>query len=405
MRGNGKHWAGAGMRNGWMGAALAAIGLAASCAVPARAADPVVFGLVMPESGWFAPIDAATIKGAKLAVDDINAAGGILGHPVSIVAFDTKSEPPLGADGAIDVIGRGARAILVPSDFDFGAPGAFVAQQKGVLVFSGASDPKFGVQGIGNLAYSTSNAAQAQGALLAEWAHNTQHWNSAYVLTDTTISYTKSLCGSFAARWQEVAGKDALLGRDSFLNGDASVAAQRTRILNLPHKPDLIVLCSYAPGGPSAIRQLRAAGIDAPIATGKSMDGDYWLGSVPDLSNFYVVNYGSVYGDDPDPAVNAFFDRFTKKWGQRADVSYALRGYSAVEAFARAATKAGSFDAQKVAAALDSFHDEKLVIGPTTYTDALHIQISRPMAILEAQHGKFHAVGRFSVQQAKLVAY
>ena len=321
------------MATRWMRVVLALAGVA--LAAPAIAAEPVVFGLVMPTSGWFAPIDAATIKGAKLAVDDINAAGGIMGHPIELAEFDTKSQPPLGADGAVDVIARGAKAILVASDFDFGAPGAFIAQQKGVLVFSGASDPKFGVQGIGNLAFSTSNAAQAQGALLAEWAHDTQHWKTAYVLTDATISYTKSLCGSFAAHWKEIAGDAALLGQDTFLNGDASVAAQRTRILNLSQKPDLIMLCSYAPGGPSAIRQLRSAGITEPIATGESMDGDYWLGSVPDLSNFYVLDYGSVYGDDPDAAVNRFFDRYKAKWGERADVSYALRGYSAVEAYAR----------------------------------------------------------------------
>ena len=45
---------------------------------------------------------------------------------------------------------------------------------------------------------------------------------------------------------------------------------------------------------------MRAAGIDGAILTGESLDGDYWIGTVPDLSNFYVVNYGSKYGDDPD---------------------------------------------------------------------------------------------------------
>ncbi len=158
------------------------------------AADKPVFGLVMSFSGWFQPIDADTIAGAKLAVDDINAAGGVLGQPIEVVEFDNKSEPPLGADGAVEVIGKGAKAILFPSDFDFGAPGAYVAQQKDVVAFSGASDPKFGVQGVGPLAYSTSNASQAQGALLAEWAYKEKGWKTAYVLLDNTIAYTKSLC-------------------------------------------------------------------------------------------------------------------------------------------------------------------------------------------------------------------
>jgi len=111
---------------------LAAVTASAIAALTATttgwAADKPVFGLVMSFSGWFAPIDADTIAGAKLAVAEINAAGGVLGQPIEVVEFDNKSEPPLGADGAVDVIGKGAKAILFPSDFDFGAPGAYVAQ-------------------------------------------------------------------------------------------------------------------------------------------------------------------------------------------------------------------------------------------------------------------------------------
>src|SRR5262252_7584370 len=123
------------------------VALSLALATHARADDNPVFGFVMPFSGWFQPIDADTIAGAKLAIAEINAAGGVLGQPIEVVEFDNKSEPPLGADGAVDVIGKGAKAILFPSDFDFGAPGAYVAQQKDVVAFSGASDPKFGVQG------------------------------------------------------------------------------------------------------------------------------------------------------------------------------------------------------------------------------------------------------------------
>ena len=367
-------------------------------ALPAAAADKPVFGLVMSFSGWFQPIDADTIAGAKLAVDEINAAGGVLGQPIEVVEFDNKSDPPLGADGAVDVIGKGAKAILFPSDFDFGAPGAYVAQQNDVVAFSGASDPKFGVKGVGPLAYSTSNASQAQGALLAEWAFKEKGWKTAYVLLDNTIAYTKSLCGSMGTRWKELAGDAGLLGEDTFLNGDASIAAQVTRITSLPTKPDVIFFCSYAPGGPSAIRQMRAAGIDAAILTGESLDGDYWIGTVPDLSNFYVVNYGSKYGDDPDPAVNDFFKRFEAKYGKAADVSYGLRGYAAVQAWAMAANKAGTLEGSKVAAVLDAFDKTPLVIGPTTYTPDLHIQTTRPMSIIGVTGGKFAAVGRFTVE-------
>jgi branched-chain amino acid transport system substrate-binding protein len=237
---------------------------------------------------------------------------------------------------------------------------------------------------------------------LAEWAFNKQGWKTSYVLTDNTISFTKSLCGSFAKRWKELAGDKGLLGEDVFLNNDPSIAAQASRISALGTKPDFVVLCSYAPGGPSAIRQLRAAGLDQPVLTGESMDGDYWAGTVPGLSNFYVVDYGSVYGDDPDSKVNDFFKRYEKEYGQRSDASYSLRGYSLIQAWAKAATKAGSFDADKVAAVLDTFKDEDLVIGPTTYSADLHIQTTRPMTIVQAKDGKFSAVGKFAAETVHL---
>lgn len=369
---------------------------------PAMAEDTVKVGFVMSYSGWFEPIDASTIRGAMLAIDDINAAGGVLGREVEVVTFDNRSEPALGADGAIEVIDQGAVAVLFPSDFDFGAPGAFIAQEAGVIALSSASDPSFGVQGIGSFAYSISNAAQSQGAILAEWAYNEMGWRTAYTLLDTTIAFTNSLCAAFDRRWAELAGEDALLGSDTFRNDDPTISSQVTRINSLPEAPEVIMLCSYAPGGPSAIRQLRAAGLDQPVMTGESMDGDYWIGAVPELSNFFVVNYGSFVGDDPDPDVNDFFARYAEVFDRQPDVSYGIRGYSLFQAWARAAERAGSFDAEAVAAELDRFVDEPLAIGPTTFTPDLHIATTRPMTVMQAQDGEFSALGTFAPETVHL---
>ena len=90
-------------------------------------------------------------------------------------------------------------------------------------------------------------------------------------------------------------------------------------------------------------------------------------------------------------AVNDFFKRFEAKYGKKADVSYGLRGYSAIQAWAKAANKAGTLDGAKVAAVLDTFNKEPLVIGPTSYTPDLHIQTRRPMSIIGVTDGKFSA--------------
>ena len=147
------------------------------------------------------------------------------------------------------------------------------------------------------------------------------------------------------------------------------------------------------------MRQLRAAGFDAPIVTREIARWRLLDRLDPDLSYFYVISYGSKYGDDPDAAVNGFFKRFEAKYGKKADVSYGLRGYAAVQAWAEAANEDRRLlDGAKVAAVLDTFNKQPLIIGPTTYTNKLHIQTTRPMAILAATNGKFACVGRFTVE-------
>lgn len=368
---------------------LAALG----CAIaPSHAADPVKVGFVMSYSGWFQPIDASSINGALLAIKEINAKGGLLGSQIEVVKFDNKSEPPLGADGAVEVIGKGAKAILFPSDFDFGAPGAFIAQQSNVVSLSGASDPKFGVTGIGPYAYSISNAAQSQGALLAEWAYKEKGWRSSYVLLDNTISFTKSLCGSFSKRWKELAGDAALAGEDTFLNGDPSVSAQVTRITSLSAKPDFVVLCSYAPGGPSAIRQLRAAGIDQPILANTAMVDNYWLNAVPGLKDFYLPAFMSLYGDDPRPEMNKFLESHKARYGEAPVSSYSVLGYSLIEQWAYAVEQAKTTESEAVVGVMNSFKDQPFTAGPTSFTDQLHIQVDRPWLIMKVENGSFHAV-------------
>jgi len=368
--------------------------------------EPIIVGMDMAFSGWFQPIDDSTEKGIELAVDDINGAGGVLGRKLKIERYDMKSEPPLGADGAIDLIARGAKVILVSSDFDFGAPGSFVAQSKGIVTFAGASDPKFGVTGIGNMAFAVSTPSRVQGAMDAEWAHDKKGFKTAYVLLDNTINVTKSSCAEFTQRWKKIAGADSLLGEDTFLNPDPSIASQITRILALSKKPDVIYLCSYVPGGASAIRQLRAAGITQPILSAEPLDGDYWLGMAPGLSNFYVTSMGAFFGGDPDPRLAGFYERFAKKYGKPADVSYGVRGYSEVEAFARAAERAKSTDGAAVSAELEKFKDEPLTIGPTTFTPKMHMGgAARPMTFLEVSNGKYRVVDKYAIKEQPDIQY
>jgi branched-chain amino acid transport system substrate-binding protein len=355
--------------------------------------EPIKIGAVLAQSGLFSQFDIANTIGTELAAEDINKEGGVGGREVEVEVGDFKSKPELGGAVARELIGNGANMIVTSADFDFGSPAALAAQSEGVIAISaGAEAPEFGVQGIGDLAYSMGTATNETAAAWAEWIHDKRGAKSVYMLEDPTLAYDTTLCENFEKRWGELPGTK-ILGKEQFKNTDPSIGVQITKIQSLSEAPDFIVLCSYPPGGATALRQLRAAGVDTPVIAGDAFSGTAWLESVPNLSDFYYTDYGSVYGDDPSPEVNEVVARAKKKANPpSAIVGVLLPAYSAVQGYAKAVEEAGSTDAEAVQGTLNEFDEVELLAGPTSFTPETHININRPLAVLEINNGQGHFV-------------
>jgi branched-chain amino acid transport system substrate-binding protein len=149
----------------------------------------------------------------------------------------------------------------------------------------------------------------------------------------------------------------------------------------------------------SAVKQLRAAGVDLPIAGGDSMDNDDWAKAIPNLSEHYAVVQASLFGDDPRPFANEFFKRLEVKMGAPIANSLAMAGYSVIEALALAIERAGTTDGDAVLAELNKFKNEELAVGPTSYTEEVHISLDRPYAIVGITNGKGHFVDLLAVPE------
>jgi branched-chain amino acid transport system substrate-binding protein len=382
------------------GAAVLAI-TAISGVQAANAADaqPITIGFAIAESGWLQNYDAAPFKAAVLKIDEINKAGGLLGHQVNYRVIDTKTDRERSASAGAELVRSGVKLLVVSCDYDFGAPAALAAQKAKVISMSlCAADPKMGAQGVGQYAFTANSAAQSEGIAIAEYAQKKLALKTTYVLEDTAIEYTKSGCAGFRAAWIKGGGKEALLGSDVFKNDDPSIAAQITRLNSLPKKPDSVFVCSFTPGGASAIRQLRAAGINMPILGTTAMVDNYWLNAAPNLKDFYVPAFMSLYGDDPRPAMHVFVDNFKARWGQPPVSSYSVLGYSLIEQWAYAVTRANDTDSDKVLTVMNSFDNQPFLVGPTSYRKDLHIQVNRPWLIMKVSDGSFHAVEMYRNQ-------
>lgn len=366
--------------------------------------DRVVVGFATAESGFMQAYDKPAQDAAMIRIQEINAAGGLLGKQIEVVNADTKTDRAEGAKAGLTVIDEGADLVVVSCDYDFGAPAALAAESQGLVsFFLCAESIKAGIQGVGPHSFSASVLAAVQGATMAQWAYEKKGARNFYRLLDTWTEYNKGICDGFDWAMPQLA-EAKLVGEDTFKNEDASIAAQITRIKSLPEEPDAIMLCTMMPGAVSAIKQIRAAGINSMILNGSAVDGSYWLSAVPDLSNFFVPVQGSVYGDDPNADVTTFNAKYKETTGGDPSTQYTYPGYVMIDVWAKAVERAGTTEAGAVVAELEKMNGEPTLFGPRTFTPELHHQNKARYLIVETTGGKPAVVDEWTIAEPIPVA-
>ena len=366
--------------------------------------DRIVVGFATAETGFMQAYDKPAQDAAMIRIAEINAAGGLLGKQIEVVNADTKTDRAEGAKAGLSVIDQGADLVVVSCDYDYGAPAALTAESSGLIsFFLCAESIKAGIQGVGPNSFSASVLAAVQGATMAQWSYEKKGARTYYRLLDTWTEYNKGICDGFDWMMPQLADAK-LVGEDTFLNEDASIAAQITRIKSLPAEPDATMLCTMMPGAVSAIKQIRAAGINSMILNGSGVDGSYWLSAVPDLSNFYVPVQGSIYGDDPNPDVTAFNAKFKETTGGDPSTQYTYPGYVMIDVWAKAVERAGTTETAAVVAELERMDKEPTLFGPRTFTHELHHQNQARYLIVETNAGKPAVVDEWTISEAIPVA-
>jgi branched-chain amino acid transport system substrate-binding protein len=365
-------------------ASAPAASAAASEAAPAASGDPLVLGIVQAGSGFMGPIDTPARNALLLEVEKVNAAGGVNGQPIQVNFIDTETKFEAYAPNAQKVIDEGANVLIVTCDYDVSSPAALVAEAANVLNIAPCiGDPIYGPAGGLKLGFSMGDGVPGEASVMAEFA-NKQGYKSAVLMKDTSIKYTQNQCAVFDKRFTELGGK--VLKTYDYVQGD-SVKETVSKIAS-GTKPDVIINCGYNPGGGQVAKEIRDGGLATPIISGFGMDGDFWVGGIPNLSDYYVVTYNAKNGDDANPAVNAAAEEYKAKYGNLPDVGGFVTGPTTLQVILEAYKQAGSWDGDKMTAAMETFKDVPTLAGPTSFSPDLHINVTRPMAILEVVDGK-----------------
>ncbi len=331
--------------------------------------DKILIGSTLSLTGIQAPLDEPGLRGAQLAVKELNKKGGILGKQVELINLDGKSDPVVVGNVALELIQQGAKAIIAPCDFDFGGPASREAQKAGIVGISTcASSPLYGSKSLGDKQFTLSMWNTTMGASGAEFAYAKKGWRTAYVVTDTFIDYTKSLSRYFIATFKHLGGE--VFAEDTYTQGAQDFSAQLQRIKALPKQPDVLYISSYMPDLGTIIKTIRAAGITTPIMGGDSYD-DPQLSVVlgPDRGNdvFYVTH--SFMSADAGANVAAFLDLYKAEYQKDPDTAFVVTGWDVVNVMAQAMTKANSTDGAAMAKAMEGT-EFTLLTGHLTWSDA-----------------------------------
>jgi branched-chain amino acid transport system substrate-binding protein len=331
--------------------------------------EPILIGGALSLTGIQAPLDEPGLRGAELAVEELNRTGGILGRPVDFINLDGKSDPVTVGNVTVELIDRGAVAIVAPCDFDFGGPASREAQAAGLVGISTcASSPLYNSFALGDKQFTLSMWNTTMGAAAAEYAYNEMGWETAYVVTDSFIDYTTSLSEYFIEHFESLGGE--VIFEDSYTQGDADFSAQLARIRDLEELPDFFFISSYMPDLGLIIRTLREAGIDIPIMGGDSYDDPGLFEAVgPEYGSDIIFVTHSWLGEGASPEAEHFLELYEEKHGEPPDTAFVVTGWDTIMVMAEAMETAGTTDGDAMAEVMETTTFD-LLTGQLSWSDA-----------------------------------
>ena len=343
--------------------------------------DEILIGHYGSLTGSQATFGISTDNGIKMAIEELNAAGGINGRKVKLVTYDDKGEAREAStavtrlvtkDGVVAVIGEVASGLSLAA-----AP---ICQDGGVPMISPSStNPK--VTKVGDMIFRVCFIDPFQGKVCAKFAreHESLKASKAAIVTDQGSPYSVGLEEEFEKSFVALGG--TVVSKQTYQAGDQDYSAQLTSIRAA--EPDVIFVPGYYTEVASMILQARKLGMTQPFVGADGWDSAK-LGEIAgDAINgcFYSNHYSQ---EDPSPKIQDFIAKYKAKHNEIPDALAALGHDSAMILF-DAMKKAGSLEGAAIAAELAKTKDFDGITGKISI-DAERNAV-KPAVMLEMKNG------------------
>ncbi|MEG1869795.1 MAG: ABC transporter substrate-binding protein [Oscillospiraceae bacterium] len=316
-------------------------------AKPTVEGDTIKIGGLAPLTGAVSVYGIATANGAKLAIEEINAKGGVLGKQIEFNILDEKGDPTEAVNAYNKLVDSGIVALIGDVTSKPCAAVAEVAVEDNMPMIT-PTGTAASITPIGDNVFRACFTDPAQGKIMATFANENLKAKNVAVLYNTSDDYSSGIAQVFKTTAEEKGMK--VVSFEGYGASDVDFKAQLTTIIG--QKPDAILLPDYYEVIAMVTSQARELGYEGAL-----LGCDGWDGVLTklDASKVNVVNdsfYSShIFKADPDATLQGFLTNYKAKYNTEAN-SFAALGYDGAYIMCNAIQKAGSTDAAAIIEAL-----------------------------------------------------
>jgi branched-chain amino acid transport system substrate-binding protein len=348
---------------------------------PAPAADTIKIGEYASLTGREATFGTSSHHGTMMAIDEINAAGGVLGKKLVLITEDTQSKPGEPATVVRKLIFRDkVVAVLGEVASTRSLEAAPVCQQNKIPMISPSStNPK--VTEIGDFIFRVCFIDPFQGTVMADFTAKTLKIKRVAIFTDVKSDYSKGLANFFKER--HLANGGSIVAEQDYSGGDKDFKAQLTAIKAA--KPEAVFVPGYYTEAGLIAQQARQLDLAVPL-----MGGDGWessklieIGRDSMEGHYFSTHYAPEVAS---PLSNAFVENYKKRFKETPD-ALAANGYDSALLLADAIKRAGAIDGQKIRDALAATKDLEAVSGRITIN--AQRDADKSAVVLQVKEGRF----------------
>jgi len=331
----------------------------------AHAADTVKLPIVIEESGPGAVSGTNFRDGALLAIDEINANGGILGRQIETSVSDTQSDPGISRAQVQKAIDSDPYAILGPVYSGSVKVNMILCEQAEIPQFVGAEAADITAQG-NPYVFRTSFGQQMSMPKIANYIRDDVKPKSVAVVW-VNNDFGKGGRDKFIAEMK--ARNIQVLADISTEQGQADFSADVAKVKQAG--ADAIFVYTNEEESARFLREARKQGVDVPLIGETTLLSQKVVELAGDAANGVVGHVGLTV-DAPIPAITAFRDRFEKRYNYTPDHN-GIKGYMAVYAIKYASEKMGKFDSKELAETMHGLtitpEEEPGILIETTWDD------------------------------------